>query len=301
MGLQRNDILWKGTIEDFFPDFLRFTFKDADNIFDFTKGFTFLDKELTELFPEQDVKHPKFIDKLVRVYTKGGKAKWLLIHIEVQGYHQSKFTQRMFTYYSRLIEKYKIPVTCVVIYLGKRNKSNASFYETECFGTKLRLDFNTYYVGEQNEEELKKNRNPFAIIVLTALIALKHKKNIEQLFNSKMTLARNLLEAGFDKQKTRKLFNFIKLYIHFEENELNFKFDDSIKLLTNKNSQTMGILEQVRELLKEQIRDEGIREGKREGESKTKISIARKMKKLGVSASIIAKSTDLSISKIRTL
>ncbi len=82
----------------------------------------------------------------------------------------------MFTYYSRLIEKYKVPITCVVIYLGKRNKSNASFYETECFGTKLRLDFNTYYVGEQEEEELKKNRNPFAIIVLTALIALKHKK-----------------------------------------------------------------------------------------------------------------------------
>ncbi len=132
-----------------------------------------------------------------------------------------------------------------------------------------------------------------------------------------MTLARNLLEAGFDKQKTRKLLNFIKLYIHFEENELNFKFDNNIKLLTNKNPQTMGILEQVRELLKEQARDEGmregklegkregiregIREGKRKGESEAKISIARKMKQLGISASIIAKSTDLSITKIRTL
>ena len=46
MSVKRNDILWKGALEDFFARFLRMVFPDADDLFDFSKGFSFLDKEL---------------------------------------------------------------------------------------------------------------------------------------------------------------------------------------------------------------------------------------------------------------
>ena len=297
MGVHRNDILWGSALEDFFIEFLRFFFIEADNIFDFSKRFVFFDRALPEIFLVDDVKHPKIVDKLVRVHLKNGKTRWFLIHVEVQGYSQAIFTRRMFTYYYRILEKYNMPVTSMVIYLGKRNKSNASFYNSDFLGTKIRFDFNTFYVGEQKEDELRKSENPFAVIVLTALLALKHKNNIQKLFDHKIALIRNLLQAGFNKKYTRKLLNFVRLYIDFEKNEQSANFENEIKLLTNKKPGTMGILEQVRELLKERER----REGERKGELQAKTSIAKKLKSSGVSLALITKCTGLSLKQVKML
>lgn len=305
MGIHRNDILWGSALEDFFIEFLRFFFIEADNIFDFSKGFIFLDRTLSDIFPQEDVKHPKIVDKLVRVHLKDGKTKWFLIHIEVQGYSQTVFTKRMFTYYCRIFEKYNIPVTSIAVYLGKRNKSNASFYNSDFLGTRLRFDFNAFYLGEQKEEELRKSKNPFAVILLTALLALKHKNNIRKLFEHKVALIRNLLQAGFNKKYTRKLLNFVRLYIDFAENEHSANFESEIELLTNKKTGTMGILEQVRELLKERERRQGRKEGKiegeKEGERRAKTSIAKKMKSSGVSLALITKYTGLSLKQVKML
>lgn len=82
--MKKDDSLWKGILEDVFPHFLRFVFSNAHDLFDFKKGFMFLDKELNELFSAP--KKPsgqRFVDKLVQVSLKDGKKQWLLIHIEV--------------------------------------------------------------------------------------------------------------------------------------------------------------------------------------------------------------------------
>ena len=59
-----------------FIHFLRFVFPNADRRFDMKKGFTFLDKELAELYPHpEEASETKFVDKLVQVYTRSGKEK----------------------------------------------------------------------------------------------------------------------------------------------------------------------------------------------------------------------------------
>lgn len=55
MPRRKDDILLKSAFEEAFPDLLRFCFADADDIFDMGKGFVFLDKELSEIFPELDM------------------------------------------------------------------------------------------------------------------------------------------------------------------------------------------------------------------------------------------------------
>jgi hypothetical protein len=94
------DILWKGMLERVFDDFLRFVFQKADRWFNMKKGFTYLDKELAELNPHPDeASDTKFVDKLVKVYTRSGKEKYLLVHVEVQGNYDKTFTERMFKYF----------------------------------------------------------------------------------------------------------------------------------------------------------------------------------------------------------
>ena len=96
-------------------DFLKFFFEDAEKLFDMERGFQFLDKELEQLFPTEEIEAPKFVDKLVKVFTKTGEEDWILVHIEVQGYDDKDFAKRMFTYFYRILDKYGKPVTAIAI------------------------------------------------------------------------------------------------------------------------------------------------------------------------------------------
>src|ERR1700733_4710174 len=116
-AMKRNDLLWKATLEDLFDDFLRFFYPDADELFDLSRGFEYLDKELDQLFPpEADLYEPRYIDKLVKVFTKAGDEEWILIHIEVQSYTDKDFAKRMFQYYYRILDKYDKPITAFAIF-----------------------------------------------------------------------------------------------------------------------------------------------------------------------------------------
>lgn len=96
--MKRNDdILWKAALEDMFDDFLRFFYPDADQLFDLDKGLEYLDKELEQLFPPDEGNYaPRYVDKLVKVFTKNGVEEWVLVHVEVQGYTDPNFAKRMF-------------------------------------------------------------------------------------------------------------------------------------------------------------------------------------------------------------
>ncbi len=56
MKRRKNDILWKGMLEEVFDDLLRFIFPKADQIFEMKRGFEFLEKELGEMYPEPENK-----------------------------------------------------------------------------------------------------------------------------------------------------------------------------------------------------------------------------------------------------
>ncbi|HLZ88921.1 MAG TPA: hypothetical protein VKQ52_16815, partial [Puia sp.] len=113
--MRQDDALWKSILESTFEDFLRFFFRDADEVIDFHRGFEFLDKELAQLCISGRRRAPKVIDKLAKVYMRGGKEEWLLLHIEVQGYREPGFEKRMFRYCYRLMDKYEKPITAIVI------------------------------------------------------------------------------------------------------------------------------------------------------------------------------------------
>ena len=154
------DILWKGIIEDLFADFLRFFYTEADEIFDMNRGFEFLEKELGELYPGQDISHPVFVDKLVKVYRKDGKEEWLLIHIEVQGYMDYWFTRRMFTYFYRILDRFDREVASIAIFTDTYQNYQPDKYEYNCLGTSNIFRFKTYKIKGQNAKDLENSNNP---------------------------------------------------------------------------------------------------------------------------------------------
>jgi hypothetical protein len=263
--MRRDDALWKSILENVFEDFLRFFFKDAEKVFDLEKGFEYLDKELEPLCPMIDGSSPKFVDKLVKVYTRAGREKWLLLHIEVQGYKEANFPKRMFTYFYRILDRYEKPVTAIAILTDGNLKFRPSIYRYRCKGVSLRYQYQVYKIADQREDELLKNENPFAVVILTALMAIRKKKVEEpELYDLKIGLAKNLLRRKIPASKITSLMSFIKHYLHFDDQENNNKFEEEIALLTNKN-ETMGIEEFLLDRAKKQGIQEGIAQGVEEG------------------------------------
>ncbi|MEO6282127.1 MAG: hypothetical protein ABIN80_29625 [Dyadobacter sp.] len=259
--MKRNDVLWKSILEDTFDDFLRFFCPEADQIFDFSRKFEYLDKELDQLFQPQDGRYAtKFVDKLVKVFTLTGAEEWVLVHIEVQGYHDRFFEDRMFTYYYRIWDKYRKRITAFVILTDDNATFRPTCFEQSFLGTTLRYQFNSFKILDQSEYELEKSDNPFAQVILTVKAALKRKAlKEEDLLKLKLQLARRLLSRDIPKHKIDKLLNFLKFYVRFDRKESSKIYDSEIVTLTYKRNQIMGIEEAIAVMAAEECLDAGHR------------------------------------------
>jgi predicted transposase YdaD len=235
---------------------LRFFYVGADEIFDMDRGFEFLDKELGQLYPGQDIMHPKFVDKLVKVYRKDGKEEWLLIHIEVQGYHDPQFARRMFTYFYRILDRLDKEVASIAIFIDNDRNYQPDSYEYSSLETSTIFRFKTYKVKGQNTAILENSDNPFAVVVLTVLIALqKAEKSPEDLLDLSLDLSKRLFRKGFSKKKINSLLEFIRSYVFLDNKEMFFKFEEGIDNINSKK-RNMGVRELVTLLLKEEGKEE---------------------------------------------
>lgn len=174
---RREDLLWKGVIEDVFEDFLHFFYPKEARNFDLEKGVTFLDKELGQLFPpDNDEYAPRHVDKLARVFTRSGEEENLLIHLEVQGYRDKGFPERMFQYYYRVWDKFRRPLTALAILTDGNKRFHPKAFVQQRLDTCLSYSFKTYKLLEQDTAVLEQSDNPFAIVLLAARAALTGEK-----------------------------------------------------------------------------------------------------------------------------
>jgi hypothetical protein len=240
------DILWKGIIEDFFGDFLTFFYPEALDIFDIEKGFTFLDKELEQITVPTSSKY-RIADKLVKVFTKSGDEQWILVHIEVQGYEDDEFSERMFTYFYRIHDKYKKDISALAIFTDDNPKFRPKSFQKSFLRTGIVYTYEIFKLSDYKPKDFQDSNNPFAIVMETALYGLKKNKlSDKKLFAVKLDLARRLNAKGFPKETFSKLCTFIKTYVSFENSELLPKLDTEIDTI-NKIVRPMGIIEAIQE------------------------------------------------------
>lgn len=278
--MKRNDILWKSILEDIFDDFLKFFFTNAEELFDLGRGFEYLDKELEQLFPpESDTYTPRNVDKLVKVYCRSGTEAWLLVHIEVQGYNDNGFEERMFTYYYRIWDKYRRPITAFAILTDECKHFLPGQFEQACLGTSLCFRFNIFKVLDQSEDELAVSDNPFAQAVLTTKIALIGKKlSVNELYRLKIDLAKRLLNRNIPKWKIGRLMNFLQFYVRLGSEELDEKFDLEIDKVVDQNKIPMTFEETILMIVKEEGMERGLEKGRLERDTTVVRNLLRETK-----------------------
>jgi hypothetical protein len=84
---------WKDILESYFEDFIAFFFPHIHSDIDWSKGYTFLDKELQQVVKDAEL-GKRFADKLAKVWKSDGQETWVLCHIEIQSQEEANFPHR---------------------------------------------------------------------------------------------------------------------------------------------------------------------------------------------------------------
>jgi hypothetical protein len=204
------DSPWKDIIEQFFEQCLLFFFPRIYKQIEWSKGFSFLDKEFQKISKDAETTR-QTVDKLVKVYLLGGEELWLLIHIEVQSQRDQDFAARMFTYHYRIFDKYHRQVVSLALLADEHAAWRPSLYEEKNFGCEVRLKFPIIKLLDYRAKlpQLERSQNPFALVVLAHLRALETKRAPQKRMLAKLQLIRLMRGRGFTKKHIADLLRFI--------------------------------------------------------------------------------------------
>jgi hypothetical protein len=108
------DSPWKEALDAYFEAFLALLFPEVHPQIDWSRGYESLDKEFQQVVREAEVGR-RYVDKLVKVWTKDGIECWVLIHVEVQTTRDAEFPVRMYTYNYRVFDRYNRPVASLAV------------------------------------------------------------------------------------------------------------------------------------------------------------------------------------------
>ncbi len=197
---------WKVITGELILDFVQFTIPTLYEDLDLSVEPKFLEQEFFEIVEELQTKN--ITDKLVKFKLKNGQDKWIFIHIEFQT--EGNISERMFTYYRRILDKYGKEITAVVVYTGNYVPKIHNQYQSSNYGTEVLYRFNTYVVAKQKETDLLKDNNPFSIVVLANLYVNKTKKDLRKRLSFKEKLYEIAAQRGYSVGKTSQLFIFVK-------------------------------------------------------------------------------------------
>ena len=258
------DELWKNVIERLFREFLSLFLPELGVMVDFSRGYSFLDKELQKIsLPTR--KGKKFVDKLVKVYLKNGEEKWILFHIEVQGKNNADFNERMFIYFYRIFDKYRVRIVSLAVIT---NPATGRFeYKYEFFNTRVLYQYNVSKIEEIREEELLTSGNPFALVCLAVKYSNAAKDDKELRFKFKSKLIRLMYKKGSCRDEILTLFEFIDGALDLHDKVLDTKIMEEIKQI--EEEKTMPYVTSVERLGIEKGIEKGMEKGKLIGSIRT--------------------------------
>lgn len=265
--IQRADTdgAWKRALEILFYEFLQLFVPDVHILIDTGIEPESKETELNELLVNsENIK--RIVDKLVKVKLKNGDNVYLLIHIEVQSQvktykQQLQFAARMYEYHKLLSSKFTehnhinigvlINSTGAAVNINSIDKSTDKAKIDSLESTKHQnLDYLIYKIQNvlqqettykfpvvhlakwlEHKDDLKvlAHSNPFAIIVLYQLVALKHpiKKTRN---NAKIELITLTRKYNYTNKLLRELIYLIDMMIVLPES-LNIEFYNEVKAM----------------------------------------------------------------------
>jgi len=257
------DQAWKEIIEKLFPDFLAFFFPQIYKDIDFSRGAEFLDNELQKILKGSEV-GKRIVDKLVKIYLNDGSEKWLLIHLEVQGYREKKFTERIYIYNYRIFDRYRKEVISLALLTDTNKDYRPTSFRISRWGFELSFQFPIIKLIDYQEKwsELEQNPSPFSIVVMAFLKTIETKGSEQQRYSWKKRFLLELYDRGLTRDIIFLLYRFIDIIMKLSEELEEALTEEIIKIEEDKK---MSIITSAERAGIKKGRMEGMREGEKKG------------------------------------
>lgn len=304
---QDYDSAWKAALEKYFKEFLELLFPAVHAAVDWTKGHEFLDGELEKITVDAKTGR-RYTDKLVKVYYQDGSEEWLLIHVVIQSLPEAKnvFAKRMFTYWSRLIDRYQVDVVSLAVLADTNQNYRPSSFHFSRSGTENTFSYPmvklTDFESADAWASLEANNNVFALLVMAQIKAKRLKGNNQGLYEFRLGLTRSLYKRGYTREQVVELFNFIGWMIQLPE-LLEDQLFEAIKVVEEELKMPyINVIEQygIRQGLKQGL-EQGLEQGRLEAEQRFAQDQLEKTKNIARSMFSVKELNDERIAEITGL
>ena len=209
-----NDGAWKNILSTLLKDFVEFFWEEAYQDIDWTRPYELLEQELMAIGIEEEI-GKRHIDKLFKMYLKNGREQWILLHIEIQHSKDEKFSERMFTYFYRIYDRYHQDIASLAVLVDKDVDWRPNQYHRQVWKSEIKRTYEIVKLIDFKSkiEELHQHINPFALAVLVQLTALETKADNEIRLLTKLEFFRALHQHNWPIEKIMEVYRFLDIIL----------------------------------------------------------------------------------------
>jgi hypothetical protein len=273
------DTPWKEVVTHHFPEFMAFYFPLAYAAIDWSRPHAFLDQEFAALTRDAAL-GKRLLDKLVSVHTREGGEQWILVHLEVQGWHDQDFAERIFVYNYRAYDRYRRPIVSLALLTDDSLRWRPDAFSYALLGCSMGIEFPMVKLRDFSTriDELQSHPNPFALVTAAHLLARETRRNAHRRRIAKWRLTKQLYQRHWSKQRIIDLYRVIDWIMRLPQG-LDSRLRDGILQLERREAMAyLSSLERIgmeigRQEGMQEGREEGREEGRREGQSELLIEL----------------------------
>ena len=191
----------------------------------------------------------------------------VLIHVEVQGYPDREFPERMFVYHYRIYDRYRRDIVSLAVLTDPDPSFRPSAYCRSLLGCELAFRFPMVKLIDYDARKLETSAGPFALVTRIHLEYLAAGADPARRFNARVSLTRRLYRQGFARDQVIRLYRFMgylmrlpddlavqyKKEIESIEGELNMPYITDTERLARRQGQAEGQLQGLREAVTEAL------------------------------------------------
>ncbi|MBW4698487.1 MAG: DUF4351 domain-containing protein [Aphanocapsa lilacina HA4352-LM1] len=252
-----HDRLFKELLTTFFVEFIDLFFEDVSGYIE-RNSISFLDKELFtdvtagEQFEVDIVAKVRFLDR----------DTYFLVHIENQSSSEAGFDFRMYRYFARLYEKFRLPVYPIVVCsFNEPLRAEPNIHRVEFPGfTVLEFHYRVLQLNRLNWRDYVRQENPVASALMAKMrIAPDERPRV------KLECLRLLATLQLDPARMKMISGFVDTYLKLSAEEVRLF---AVELATIGPGDREGVVDIVTSWMEEGMllgREEGIVRGREEG------------------------------------
>jgi hypothetical protein len=252
-----HDRLFKELISNFFLEFLDLFLPELSVYINKDFGVIPLDKEV---FTDITSGESHEVDLVMKVQVRGVES-FFLVHVETQSSQESEFPKRMFRYFSRLHEKYDLPIYPVVVFSYDSPRTEAvAQYVVELPGKDvLQFSYSVIQLNRLSWRDYVRTQNPVA----SALMAKMQMEEWERP-KVKVECLRLLTTLKLNHAKLRLIGGFIDSYLQLNAEEMKEYEREFMQLAPKEKDTAMEIVTSWERKGIEQGLLQGLNQGKGE-------------------------------------